>query len=83
LHLHFGTDKETAKLVTFDQNVRMRSVTYEGDIYDPQGTLTGGSAPANANCLVKLQELREFKSQLAEHEATLAQVCPPPPFSVS
>ena len=67
MHLHFGTDKETAKLVTFDQNVRMRSVTYEGDIYDPQGTLTGGSAPANANCLVKLQELREFKSQLAEH----------------
>ncbi|KAI0529805.1 hypothetical protein GGR58DRAFT_289671 [Xylaria digitata] len=30
-------DAETAKRVTFDPNVRMRSITLEGDAYDPSG----------------------------------------------
>ena len=29
----------------------------EGDLYDPAGTITGGSAPKGGNTLMKLQEL--------------------------
>lgn len=34
-------DSESAKTVTFSQDIRARSVTLEGDVFDPSGTLTG------------------------------------------
>lgn len=48
---------ETAKRVTFDPAVRLVSVTLEGDVYDPSGTLSGGSAPNSNGVLLTLQEL--------------------------
>lgn len=32
-------------------------LSQEGDLYDPAGTVTGGSAPKSGNTLMKLQEL--------------------------
>ena len=67
-------DAETAKRVTFDPNVRMRSITVEGDAYDPSGTLSGGSAPNSSGVLVTLQKLNEITKQLREAEASLGQL---------
>ncbi|EAQ88082.1 conserved hypothetical protein [Chaetomium globosum CBS 148.51] len=67
-------DGETAKRVTFDPNVRMRSITLEGDAYDPSGTLSGGSAPNSSGVLVTLQKLNELTRQLREAEASLGQL---------
>ncbi len=67
-------DAETAKRVTFDPNVRMRSITLEGDAYDPSGTLSGGSAPNSSGVLVTLQKLNEITRQLREAEASLGQL---------
>ncbi|KAK3990099.1 putative structural maintenance of chromosomes protein 2 [Cladorrhinum sp. PSN332] len=64
-------DAETAKRVTFDPNVRMRSITLEGDAYDPSGTLSGGSAPNSSGVLVTLQKLNEITRQLKEAEQNL------------
>lgn len=64
-------DAETAKKVTFDPNVRMRSITLEGDAYDPSGTLSGGSSPNSSGVLVTLQKLNDITRQLKEAEATL------------
>lgn len=64
-------DAETAKRVTFDPNVRMRSITLEGDAYDPSGTLSGGSAPNSSGVLVTLQKLNEINRQLKEAEGSL------------
>lgn len=51
-------DAESAKRVAFDPNVRVKTVTLEGDIYDPMGTLSGGSTSSGSNgILVKLQKL--------------------------
>ena len=55
---------ETAKAVTFDKSVRMKSVTQQGDVYDPSGTLTGGSEPNSSQILVKVQELKALEEQL-------------------
>ena len=44
--------------------MRARSVTLEGDVYDPAGTLTGGSRPASGNLLLELQKLNDAKSEL-------------------
>ena len=67
-------DSETAKQVTFDPSVRMRSITLEGDAYDPSGTLSGGSAPNSSGVLVTLQKLNLLTRQLNEAEATLKQL---------
>mmetsp|Transcript_27648 Transcript_27648/g.46362 ORF Transcript_27648/g.46362 Transcript_27648/m.46362 type:complete len:1173 (+) Transcript_27648:65-3583(+) len=61
-------DAKTANTVTFNPRVMARSVTLEGDVYDPSGTLTGGSRPAGGSVLAKLQELAEKKRQLAQAE---------------
>lgn len=67
-------DAETAKRVTFDPAVRMKSVTLEGDVYDPSGTLSGGSSPNSSNVLVTLQKLNEISSQLKEQESDLSNL---------
>ncbi|KAK3323433.1 SMC2-like protein [Cercophora scortea] len=64
-------DADTAKRVTFDPNVRMRSITLEGDAYDPSGTLSGGSAPNSSGVLVTLQKLNEITRNLKEAETSL------------
>lgn len=68
-------DAETAKRVTFDPAVRMKSVTLEGDIYDPSGTLSGGSSASSSGVLVTLGKLNELTKNLnaLEHELSELQ----------
>ena len=73
-------DAETAKKVTFDPAVRIKSVTLEGDVYDPSGTLSGGSSPNSSGVLVTLQklnmlikELTALETDLSELQATMAK----------
>lgn len=69
---------ETAKQVTFHPNVRVRSVTRDGDLYDPAGTITGGSAPKGGNILMRLQELADMEKkvevQQQEYQKAKAQL---------
>jgi structural maintenance of chromosome 2 len=64
-------DAESAKLVTFSREVGVRSVTLDGDVYDPSGMLSGGSAPSGSGVLVKVQELLEVEGRLREAKKTL------------
>ncbi|KAI7954759.1 hypothetical protein MJO28_005159 [Puccinia striiformis f. sp. tritici] len=67
-------DAQTAKHVTFDPNVRMKSVTFDGDIYDPSGTLSGGSKPSTSGILIKVQELKKVEKLLRQHQSNLQQI---------
>ncbi|KAJ9625119.1 Structural maintenance of chromosomes protein 2 [Taxawa tesnikishii (nom. ined.)] len=60
-------DADTAKRVTFDPSVRMKSVTLEGDVYDPSGTLSG----AKLNELTK--EVEQHETQLQKLQAVMAK----------
>lgn len=64
-------DADTAKRVTFDPSVRMKSVTLEGDVYDPSGTLSGGSSPNSSGVLVTLQKLNGVMKELGTLEMAL------------
>ncbi|PSK38131.1 hypothetical protein B9Z65_1322 [Elsinoe australis] len=64
-------DAEAAKKVTFDPQVRMKSVTLEGDVYDPSGTLSGGSAPQSSGVLVILQQLHKVQKELDAEQRKL------------
>ncbi|KAI9678443.1 MAG: Structural maintenance of chromosomes protein 2 [Trizodia sp. TS-e1964] len=67
-------DAETAKRVTFDPAVRLKSVTLEGDVYDPSGTLSGGSAPTTSGVLVTLQSLNEVTNELTACQTEIKKI---------
>ncbi|CAR28177.1 ZYRO0D15642p [Zygosaccharomyces rouxii] len=49
-------DAETAKRLTFHPQIRTRSITQQGDVYDPEGTLSGGSRNNKSTLLVDIQK---------------------------
>jgi len=50
--------------------VLTRSVTLDGDVYDPSGTLGGGSAPNSI--LVQVQELLEIENKIRDAQTRLS-----------
>lgn len=74
-HVFGGTlvcsDKEAAREVC--EKIKQRTVTLEGDLYDPKGTLTGGSrAKSGASILCRLGQLAELRQKLSAREESLA-----------
>lgn len=73
-----AVDAATAKAVTFAPGVRAPCVTLEGDMFDPAGTLEGGSAPAGAAgalpLLLRLGASADAVAALAAKRSSLAEV---------
>jgi structural maintenance of chromosome 2 len=53
---------------------RTRTVTLDGDVYDPSGTISGGSKNNLGTTLVKLSELTESSMKLAEAKKRFGEV---------
>ncbi|NWU54342.1 SMC2 protein, partial [Dromas ardeola] len=87
----FGTtlvcnNMDNAKTVTFDKRIMTRSVTLDGDTFDPQGTLHGGNcwfySYNNTMCassqaapiLSKLQEMKVIEVELKTKESELESI---------
>ncbi|KAK4552078.1 Structural maintenance of chromosomes protein 2 [Recurvomyces mirabilis] len=68
------SDAATAKKVTFDPSVRLKSVTVEGDVYDPSGTLSGGSAAQGSGVLLTLQKLNAITAELEQEQEKLEKL---------
>ncbi|XP_068177856.1 structural maintenance of chromosomes protein 2 [Antennarius striatus] len=62
---------DNAKKVAFDKQVMTKTVTLGGDVFDPQGTLSGGARSQSASVLASLQELKEVRDNLNDKEAQL------------
>lgn len=54
---------EEARKVTFHEQILRKTVTLDGDVVDPAGTLTGGSRASGASLLVKLNELKQYRNE--------------------
>lgn len=68
-------DADAAKLMSArEKGVRMKAVTLQGDVYNPSGTLEGGSAPASNQILVKVQALRKAQIDLDQREGEASKV---------
>ncbi|KAI0264934.1 condensin complex subunit SMC2 [Gloeopeniophorella convolvens] len=65
-------DAASAQAVTFARGVGLRSVTLDGDVYEPSGTMSGGAAPSGSGVLVRAQELRAAGERVFEAQRTLA-----------
>lgn len=56
---------EVGKAVAFHPDVRTKTVTVEGDVYDPNGgTLTGGSSGGMGTTLTTITDLRACETEL-------------------
>lgn len=60
--------------MAFDRGVRARTVTLDGDSFEPQGTLTGGSKSQLGVILGRLAELQSASRELGVHEERLRGV---------
>lgn len=72
---------EIAKSIAFDRSLRIRTVTLDGDVFDPSGTLTGGSKGSLGVLLSTLQSLQtkqqqfqQIKQQYQESQQQLQQI---------
>ena len=63
-------DAAAAQAVTFARNVGVRSVTLDGDVYEPSGTMSGGAAPSGSGVLVRAQELRAAEERVQDARRT-------------
>ena len=70
-HTLICKDIEAAKHCTFSKEIHQRSVTLEGDVLDPAGTLTGGARKAAGLVLPRLAELSDAMAKLASAESAL------------
>ena len=56
-------DQETAKKLAFDPYVKMKTVTLEGDIYNPNGVLEGGHTQELYGVLKKVKEIQRLDEE--------------------
>ena len=57
-------DSNTAQKVAFSDSVKTACVTMEGDLFNPAGTLTGGSRSVSVTILDKIRNLQSAESDL-------------------
>lgn len=67
-------DPETAKKITFHPKIRARSITLQGDVYDPEGTLSGGSRNTSDSLLVDIQKYNQVQRKIEIIQADLNHV---------
>eukprot|EP01125_Pyxidicula_operculata_P012226 TRINITY_DN4006_c0_g1_i1.p1 TRINITY_DN4006_c0_g1~~TRINITY_DN4006_c0_g1_i1.p1 ORF type:complete len:1112 (-),score=370.22 TRINITY_DN4006_c0_g1_i1:73-2940(-) len=65
---------DQAKKVTFTKSIAAKSVTVAGDMFDPAGTITGGSAPKDGDVLRKMFEYKQKEQELNNKELELKAV---------
>ncbi|CAH1243955.1 SMC2 [Branchiostoma lanceolatum] len=65
---------DNAKKVTFDKKVMTRSVTLDGDVFEPSGVLSGGAQKKTESILAKLNEYKSANEELQEKQQQLGAV---------
>jgi len=65
---------EICKRITFNKSMGYRCVNMEGDIFEPQGTMSGGSYANKDNIIIKAQELNFFQSKIQEIKLTIVNL---------
>lgn len=58
------TNMAMAKKVTYDKRVLTRSITLDGDVLEPEGTLSGGAQAQQTPVLILVAEIKEFAKKL-------------------
>uniref|UniRef100_A0A1I8IKR6 Structural maintenance of chromosomes protein n=1 Tax=Macrostomum lignano TaxID=282301 RepID=A0A1I8IKR6_9PLAT len=67
-------DDEAGRKVAFHRDIRRRAVTLEGEVYSPEGTLSGGFRGSREPTLLKAAKLRQLRERAEATRRQLAEV---------
>ena len=65
---------DTAKKVAFNREVLTNTVTYEGDVFNPAGTITGGSRSKGSSLLERLSKVAALEEELSRATGRLQKL---------
>nr|XP_002119958.1 structural maintenance of chromosomes protein 2 [Ciona intestinalis] len=65
---------ENANKVAFNPNVKTRTVTLAGELFDPSGTLTGGARPKVTPVFAELKEIKSTMNELHNAKREYASI---------
>ena len=65
---------EIAKKLAYHPNIRTKCVNLEGDIYDPSGSLTGGSNIRQDSILMRVQEYNYFQEKIKALKSKIKEI---------
>lgn len=68
------TDMSVAKQVTYHKRILTRSITLDGDVLEPEGTLSGGAQAQQTPVLIQVAEIKEFSKRLDAKRAELRKI---------
>jgi structural maintenance of chromosome 2 len=60
------SSNQIAEAIAFDPKIRCRTITFDGDTFDPSGTVTGGSRNQIGALLMKMSELNDLRGRYEE-----------------
>ncbi|PNF31371.1 hypothetical protein B7P43_G10071 [Cryptotermes secundus] len=67
-------DMETAKKIAFHERILKKSVTLDGDVFDPSGTLSGGARKKGTPLLELLEDVYKTQEELNSKEQRVAEI---------
>lgn len=68
------TNMTVAKQVTYHNRVLTRSITLDGDVLEPEGTLSGGAQSQQTPVLIQVAEIKDFSKRLDAKRAELRNI---------
>lgn len=68
------TDMNVAKKVTYHREIMQRSVTLDGDVLDPEGSLSGGAANKGGSILVHLADIAKIEGIRVSKQEELIRI---------
>ena len=78
MHCVFGntfvcTTSEVARKLAYNDNIRVKCVNLDGDVFDPSGTMTGGANFKQESILVKVQELNMLQERIRSIRMSISE----------
>ncbi|XP_053658501.1 structural maintenance of chromosomes protein 2 [Anopheles marshallii] len=74
-HSFIVKNLDVANKITFHPRIKTRSVTLDGDVVDPGGTLSGGARAKGNAVLLDVAEINRIQAMLQEKEVELRNIC--------
>lgn len=68
------TNMAVAKRVTYHNRILTRSITLDGDVLEPEGTLSGGAQSQQTPVLIQVAEINKFSKNLDSKRSELRNV---------
>ncbi|XP_035787284.1 structural maintenance of chromosomes protein 2-like [Anopheles albimanus] len=73
-HSFIVKDLNIAKQITYHPRIMTRSVTLDGDVVDPGGTLSGGARAKGSAVLLEVEEINKLQAMLQQKEEQLRDI---------